>query len=511
MPTTLQMLDAYPDILLQVIAELRGALLDAADNHREAVELLAAQITDPTSVLMAYDEITDYHPQAQAALEALLAAGGEMVEAQFSREFGSIRQMGPSKLARELPWTHPESVAELLYYYGLVSRGFKGAGQKAHNIIYIPDDVVPWLPKPAVMGEEGQLPVSPVAPPSASRVLSTDDAFLDDVGTLLGFLHTDVLRLTGSGPHPEDVSRLAERLHMHGVVSPEDQDIRLALMFHLAKRLGWLRRTDNDRVVLTGNRVYAFLDQSRAEQRFTLWEAWRLSPEWNDLCRTPGLECTNTSVWQNDPLQTRGAVLALLSRLQPGAWYSQSEVIEAIKQTAPDFQRPTGDYQSWYIQDSSTHEFLKGFEHWDQVEGVLLRFLFRGPLNWLRALDLAEPSAGDDLLLSLSGWGAGWLGQDTVEPDELPRRPLVVGEDFTVTVPPGTSLLDRFRVERFAQWQTSYPQYVYQINQRALTRASAEGITPQRVLQFLTSRARNIPDKVKGALERFEKKPETSR
>lgn len=33
--------------------------------------------------------------------------------------------MGPAKLERETPWLYPESVAELLYYNGLIGRGFK--------------------------------------------------------------------------------------------------------------------------------------------------------------------------------------------------------------------------------------------------------------------------------------------------------------------------------------------------------------------------------------------------
>ena len=48
MPTTVQMLNSYPDILLQVLAELRGAYLEAAESREQAMELLAAQVTDPT-------------------------------------------------------------------------------------------------------------------------------------------------------------------------------------------------------------------------------------------------------------------------------------------------------------------------------------------------------------------------------------------------------------------------------------------------------------------------------
>ncbi|MCB0133203.1 MAG: hypothetical protein KDD78_20210, partial [Caldilineaceae bacterium] len=270
----------------------------------------------------------------------------------------------------------------------------------------------------------------------------------------------------------------------------------------LANRLGFLRRADDETVQLTASRVHLFLEKSRAEQSAMLFGAWRDSPEWNDLCRTPGLECRKTGAWQNDPLQTRGAVLHLLGRLQPAMWYSQDDFVSAIKEVEPDFQRSAEHYDTWYIRNIDTQEFLKGFEQWSAVEGELLRFLLRGPLHWLGVLDLAEPSAGDDLQLSLSGWGARWLGHEVDEPEDDPHRPLIVGDDFSVQLNPSASLAERFRVERFAQWTQSYPNYVYQINQRSLRRALDENIPPARILQFLRQRSRQVPDKVAAALTR---------
>jgi len=121
----------------------------------------------------------------------------------------------------------------------------------------------------------------------------------------------------------------------------------------------------------------------------------------------------------------------------------------------------------------------------------------------LGALDLAEPSAGDDLQISLSQWGARWLGHDVPQPHEAPRRPLVVDEDFTVSMSLDAALDERFRIERFTQWQSSYPRYVYQINKRSLQRAADEGITPPRILEVLQQQTRDLPAKVIGALERI--------
>ena len=502
MATTVQMLRGYADQMLDVMAELRGAFLESAESPEEKIEMLAAQVTEPTSVQMTYDELAETHPLAERAIETLLKEGGEMAEAQFSREFGGIRRMGPARLERETPWLYPESVAELLYYYGLIGTGFRGAGPEAHASIYIPSDVSPWLPHPFNAALEDGLDVRPAPPPPPSRVMPADDSFLEDAGTLIGFLHTERMRLTAQGPDPADIDRFVQRLQMP-FADEADLNVRLALLLHTANRLGWLRRMEDGSVQLTGNRVRTFLDKTRAEQRVMLWDAWRESPEWNDLCRTPGLECAKAGNWNNDPVQTRTAVLRILAKLQPGAWYSQSELIEAFKKTEPDFQRPTGDYDTWYIRSSSTQEFLRGFEQWDAVEGALLRFLLRGPLHWLQAMDVAEPSAGDDYSISLSQWGVYWLGEDAQQPHEAPRRPLAMEEDFTVIVPYGAPLADRFRVERFAEWRARYPHYVYQIRKQSLQRAADEGIPAPRIVEFLKERTRAMPDKVVKALLKF--------
>ena len=503
MPTTAQMLTDYPDVLIQVLGELRGAFLDAADSRHEAVQLLAAQITDPTSIQFAYQEIIDMADSAKDAVDALLRESGEMTEAQFSREFGAIRQMGPAKLERESPWLYPESVAEILYYYGLLGRGFKGLGREANAIVYIPSDVMPWLPQPQNTQSDNGLPVTPVPPPPAARTIPADTSFLADMGTLLGFIHTDQLHIMHNGPNADDIERLVERLQFPFTSDDTDLNTRLALMLHLANRLGWLRRGDDDVIQLTGNSVRIFLERSLNDQRAALFAAWRDSPEWNDLCRTPGLECRETGAWQNNPRQTRESLLHVLGRLPHTTWYSQADLVATVKQVEPDFQRPAGNYDTWYIRDLSTQEFLKGFEQWDAVEGRLIGFLLQGPLHWLGVFDVAEPSAGDDMQVALTQLGARWLGQEVDEPAEPSRRPLQVGEDFTIRLDIAAPLAERFRVERFANWTRSYPHYVYQINQRSLKRALDEGIPPDRILDFLRQRARTVPDNVAAALTRM--------
>ncbi len=519
MPTTEQMLKGIAPALLDVIAQMRSAEYDAGAggslNRLQGIALLAEELTNPTSIQFAYQELADSYPAVEEAVDQLLRAGGEVPEAAFTQQFGAIRDMGPAKMEREAPWLHPEGAAEVLYYHGLIGRTFHGEGREAHTVVYLPADVAPWLPRAQTAALPNGLPVTPAAPPQRSRTINADDCFLEDAGTLLGYVYSDTLRLTAAGPNPEDVDRLVNRLQLPFDETIPDHNVRLALLLHVANRMGWLKRAEGGLIQLTGNRVRDFLAQTRAEQRQALFDCWRLSPEWNDLCRTPELDCAAGVAQMNDPLQTRASVLALLGRLQPNGWYRIADVVAAIKKVEPDFQRPTGRYDEWKVrraqppagavlpEGQSAGEVLDGVEHWDDVEGALLAFLMRGPLHWLGALDLAEPSAGDEWLMSLTSWGARWLGMDVVQPHENPQRTLQVNDEFVIVLPPGAPLEDRFRVERFAQWQSSYPRYQYQITKRSLARAADAHITSQQVLEFLSTRTRQLPDKVTQALQRL--------
>ncbi len=68
--------------------------------------------------------------------------------------------------------------------------------------------------------------------------------------------------------------------------------------------------------------------------------------------------------------------------------------VRLIKEKFADFQRPAGDYDSWFIKRASDGVFLRGFTSWDEVDGALVRYLISGPLFWLGMVDLAFPEKG---------------------------------------------------------------------------------------------------------------------
>jgi hypothetical protein len=75
-------------------------------------------------------------------------------------------------------------------------------------------------------------------------------------------------------------------------------------------------------------------------------------------------------------------------------YWSLEAFVDGVRQNHPDFQRPAGDYDSWYLREEASGEFLRGFKRWDAVDGALLRFVICGPLHWLGIVDLAAPEVG---------------------------------------------------------------------------------------------------------------------
>src|SRR5690606_25543998 len=85
--------------------------------------------------------------QERGALQTLVSAPEhKMPEAQFSRFFGEIRQMGPGRRDREKPHLHPASIAETLYFRGLLAVAYDQAKTGGQRFAYVPPDLAAVMP-----------------------------------------------------------------------------------------------------------------------------------------------------------------------------------------------------------------------------------------------------------------------------------------------------------------------------------------------------------------------------
>jgi hypothetical protein len=503
----------YDIAMLRTLAQCRGIPL-ATNRQRDAVDQMAKALLDPLSLRLALAHLSD---PGRQALETLLAAGGKMRVPHFFRQFGDIRPVGPGRLEREEPWRHPANASEELWYAGLLFRAFDQDRAGPGEFVFVPDDLLSLLPQPQVEGPPFALQMAPS--PEASR--GRGPSLVRDLFVYLVHVHNHDV-------HPYADGRLArrDRVALRERIPDLDQR-RLALVQHLAEQLGFVTRPGSS-LRLEAGAARRWLTASPDQRLAVLQQAWRDDPSWDDLCRVPGLACDQVTAWlpRSDPVATRRALLALLARClqrdcqQPDypqqGWWTLPSFVAAVKSSHPDFQRPDGDYGSWYIRDTATGDYLSGFETWDRVEGALIADLLTGPLQWLGVVDIATPQPGQahdtPVLCRVTEAGSRLLElapplpvapatpavpKVAVPP---PAPPLVVHADFRVEVLASENLFVRFQLERFADLESEEP-CCYHLTVRSLGRALARGVRGEQVLAFLQQASDgSLPANVAGQL-----------
>ena len=300
-----------------------------------------------------------------------------------------------------------------------------------------------------------------------------------------------------NGFYPTGDDRLIRRLR-------DPDRTRLSLLRRLIHGLEWLRLTDSGHLRPDPGPVVSWLRSSTAEQRGVLFEAWRDDSAWNDLFHVSTIHPEDTGAWHNDPLVARKAILRHLGMRVSSTWYAIDDFVSAVKEVDPDFQRPDGDYTSWYIRDGATGAYLSGFESWDAVEGALIRFLIAGPLAWLGMVDLGQGIRDSSpIAFRLTHAGAVALDLTGITP-ELEPGPLALRPDFTVLVPPPRRY-ERFQLARVADWVHTSEFYIYRLSPMSLERARQQGIPLARVLEFLgRTTGAPVPRFIEAALTRWE-------
>jgi len=433
-------------IVLRVIGEWWELELTGTDKN-EAVPALAGRLTE----LDLTQELQFLPVEEAAAMRDLVQADGRLPVATFERRHGAVRLMGPGRLEREEPWFEPASTAEALWYRGLLYRGFDETAEGLLEFYYLPHEMM--------------APLAAVAPPPAALQESESTA-VDDLTTLLAVAQRTALRSTQLDQLP-------------ALLLDADTD-RRSLLINLAREMGMLRQTDAG--IRPTRAAVSWLQSSREQQLRALAEAWSESG-WNDLCHLPLLQCEGDQ-WHNDPLLGRTAFLEGVPRTAD--WYAVADLVAWFKNEMPDFQRPDGNYDTWYIRDVQAGGYLNGFENWELVEGRLLGFYIEGPLHWLGLTDLGE--AGKKRCYRLTDRALEWLAGVPAAAGEV-RSPLQVQPDAVIVAAPDTDRYARFQAARISEAAPvgKGRPYRYRITPGSLQRAGEEGISAERILQFLDS------------------------
>ena len=469
---------------LRILAELWGFDLPPG-SARQAVKSLANFMLDPANV----EEIVGSLPvQVRRTLDHVVGMGGRVPLSDFVRRYGPLRDMGPGRRDREKPWRTPASPIEALWYRGLIARAFSDTRFGPREYAFIPTDLFSLLPKPSL--ENGsKLLGQPAEPPPRSKPATS--TAVDDATTLLATLRRQ----------PCNDSEM-----------PPTRRQALVPFLRQPRALDLLLKLLQEETILVSHRLQpqsqsarAFLNTPRAEALRGLLLAWARSSSWNDLQQVPLLTC-NDDKWPNDPLTSRQAALELIRPIPLRAWWDLDRFVEATRNFQPGFQRPAGDFDSWYLRDTHNGTFLRGFKHWDAIDGALLRFLITGPLHWLGASDLGRSRRGGTVTCFRLTPAAAILFD--------PQAPLTIKESTAsatiqpngrITVPRRALRALRYQISRFTSWDPiDEEHYYYRLTPTALAIADGQGLQLSHIFTILeTAGGGPLPSTLRNALQRW--------
>ncbi len=461
---------------LRIVAGLWGIELDANDEDA-AREELCASLLDPELAAELIDSLT---PQAREALTALTSAGGRIPWAAFTRQFGDLREMGAGKRDRVRPHLRPASTAEFLFYRALIGRAFFDTEKGPQEFAYIPDDLFELISHEGHEEHKGERKKGPVVseplgrgatPGEKNHILPADDRILDEATTLLAAL------------------RLGHK------ISPDPK------LLSLLQTAGLLKKN-----IPQADAVRKFLEASRADALQMLVEAWQASESFNELRLMPGLVCEGE--WKNQPQVTREFLLNLLEAIPDDKWWSLTPFVREVKQKFPDFQRPAGDYDSWFIKRESDGQYLRGFAFWDEVDGALIRFFIADILHWLGMVELAGAEEGG----TPAAFRALDIRDSNTRPSNIENGRIKVSSQGKIIVPRFAPRAVRYQIARFCEWdeearrtETQPDEYRYHITPHSLSKAKEQGLKVEQLLTLLAKHSdAGIPPVLVKALKRWE-------
>jgi hypothetical protein len=242
-------------------------------------------------------------------------------------------------------------------------------------------------------------------------------------------------------------------------------------------------------------KVKTFLECPRSEALKMLQDAWLESASFNELCLMPTIVCEGE--WKNNPQETREFLLNLLDAIPEDKWWSLGALIRDIKQKYADFQRPAGDYDSWFIKRKSDGQYLRGFASWEEVDGALVKFFISDILHMLGQVDLSiAEGATEPTAFRISTLAGG----------KEERGKISVSSNGKISIPREAPRVVRYQVSRFCEWEESKEDvYRYRISTGSLTKAKEQGLKVEHLLALLTKHTdAGIPPSLLKALKRWE-------
>ncbi|MCG8351606.1 MAG: helicase-associated domain-containing protein [Chloroflexales bacterium] len=451
----------------------------------------AEDATTLANVLLTPDAIKQMlatlNAQEYAALERVLAEGGQIPAAVLEREFGSIRHHEgyPNPRAYLLALQQLPSATERLFILGLIQIEGRGRQQRYS----VPVDLSALLPGVTLRDWTLHLASVPQPPVVVEAVIQELEY---NIVTVLGLAQADALVVVPErGLNKASLLRLAKRWGMskddlRGITY--EQHWRYLHFLRIVLQSAGLLHVTADNHLRPTKATIDWLQAPRSKRLHWLVEGW-VTSDWDELKRFLGISIKGFAFDRN-LAATRRAILKFLSQAPPDAWIAWDDLIDEVYRVDPDFARPDGRYDTWRLVDYRGQS-LDGFDHWYDVEGELLKATIGGSLRWLGMTDYGGVKDADDhgtpTAFRLNANGAAVLGLTSAPADEAYDR-LVIQGTFDLVVPPHATPFDRFQSGRVAAWVSGSSHEeaeIYKITKVQVQTAAEHGIAADAIIAFL--------------------------
>lgn len=474
MPNLRTALSSLDPGFLTIMADFWG--IEVKDEIQPAlINQLAAQMSDATQFEEMMDGIPD---RAKRAMAELAHHHGKIPWVEFTRRYGNLSEAGQAKIEREKRFLQKNSITEFLWYRGLLFRAFFGGGNEPLEYAYLPDEFIELMKMPSLAGTLSVFG-KPFKNFAKLKIIPASDHILDHCCTLLAALRAD-LNLEESCRFNIPVRILVELLSAAGILDSSQQP-----------------KTEQTR---------RFLEAERSQAFAQLFQAWEKSEIINELWLMEEIKCEGK--WKNRPQSARDYLLGLIKEIPNRDWWDLDAFIADIHQFQPDFLRPSGDYDSWIIRNLSSGEYLRGFIHWEKVEGRYIRSIITQWLHWLGAIELGiSPNDGITHAFRLSSWAKYLFNHQNIPNLPKETEKIIVRSNGSILCPQLTPRAVRYQIARFCEWgEVKNSEYQYFLSASSLSRAEKQQLQIGQLDRLIKKSARTpIPPTFLKAMMRWGK------
>lgn len=425
------------------------------------------------------NEIVDSLPSsAKEAMKVLIKNESRIPWSEFTRRFGKINEIGQGKIEREKPYLKRNTATDMLWYRGLLFRAFLEENGEAREFAYLPDEFFGLLrsnsisPSPIITGK-------PFGGISTLTLQPASDHILDDACTMLAAIRAGLI-----------------------VEKSCQLEIPSGQLETLLRSAGILNEILQPRAEI----VKRFLESERSLVLQQLYNSWEKSETLNELWLMPEIKCEGK--WKNHPRAARASLVKLLKKIPPGKWWDLEAFVADVRQIQPDFLRPSGDYDSWIIRNRASGEYIRGFAHWEHVEGRYLKCLITQWLHWLGLVDLAISNENQlALAFRLSAWSNFLFNYQKIPNLPKENEKVLLRSNGSLFCPRLSPRSVRYQIARFCEWgEAKKDGYYYYLSASALQKAEKQQINITQLINLLKSHAKApIPLSFLQAMNRWEK------